>query len=1124
MTFHFRRERLLLRAILSRKISLVMRLTAFLLLCCCVQLPARTLSQKITASFKEAKLSEVFDELSRQSGLSIVYTEHALANTRPVTVAIKDRTVTEALQLCMKGQPFSFKIENNIVIVHREKKPVDEEGLTLYAAPPASITGRVINAEGQPLAGVDIRLKRGGSFHTVTDADGRYTIQLADAKDVLVFSHIGYEVLEVAVDGRSNVNVVMKLAIADLNEVVINGYGSQARASYTGAASRVSSSELRNRSYTSFDQNLQGRVAGLQSVTASGQPGAAQTIRIRGNGSIGASADPLYVVDGIIINTGQLSAMTTTSNVLSSINPNDIESITVLKDASASAIYGSRAANGVIVITTKQGAIGKARVNFDAEYGATHLGRVPEAGRLMTTDEWRKYTAQGLLNNPTFVSQNNLTPDNVLDYVDQEYGSGNGVNTNWYDVVKRTGKQQQYNLGISGGNANTQYHISGGYFTQQGTVIGSDFNRYSGSVNVKSKLNDRLTIGSKAMVGSVRQSSPDAGGSSANPITAAMHLFPFISPYNADGSFNIDPVSFPAVQYNPLYMAAYNVNTMNQLKAIASADGELRILDNLKFTSRIGFDYNTIEEDNYRNPTYGDGLFVEGSSARSYTRFFRWTWTNMLDYHFNLVRDGSLAMNVKAGYQAEESKDYFSRGEVQGMPPSPTLTVPSNGVTPYLVQGYNQGNSLTSEFGVADITFKEKYVLSGSFRRDGSSRFGIENRYGQFWSVGGTWNGYKEKIMERLDWISLLKLRVSYGVTGNAGIPDYASQQTYSYGSSNNYNGMGGSFPNAVGNPVLAWEANKQFDLGADLGFWKNRLTVTFDFYSRQANRLLMSQPTSQTTGFTGYINNVGSVRNRGIELVVSGTPVVAGDFKWDLGFNFSRNNNKVLTLVNGNDLVQNNKIIRVGMELNTFYLRQWAGVNPANGSPLWYKDAGMKETTTSYNSAALVAKYSSVPKAFGGVTTAFTYKGFSLSGMLYYNFGNYIQDYWGRITESDGAVPSYNHLASQLKAWSKPGDITNIPVNIYNNANNSARMSSRFLYKGDYVRLKEITLSYVFPKATLAAMKIQGLKIYLQGMNLLTWVKDKNLPYDPEQGLQGQTDYNLAVPRIFTGGINLQF
>jgi hypothetical protein len=299
---------------------------------------------------------------------------------------------------------------------------------------------------------------------------------------------------------------------------------------------------------------------------------------------------------------------------------------------------------------------------------------------------------------------------------------------------------------------------------------------------------------------------------------------------------------------------------------------------------------------------------------------------------------------------------------------------------------------------------------------------------------------------------------------------------------------------------------------------------MTFDYYNRQADRLLLSQPTSLTTGASGFVNNIGSMRNRGVELAVNGTPIQIGDFKWDVGFNISHNTNTILSLVNGQDIVQSTYIEKVGMPLNTFYLRQWAGVDPTTGKPLWYKDATLKETTSNYNSAAQVGRYSSSPKLFGGITTALTYKGFSLSGLLYYNSGNYVQDYWARITQSDGAVPSYNHFASQLKAWTKPGDITDVPINIYNNTNNSARMSTRFLYKGDYMRLKEVTLSYTFRKAILTKIKAEGLKVYVRGTNLLTWVKDKRFPYDPEQGLSGRSDYNIGMPRLFTGGVNLQF
>lgn len=1115
------RGKALLSGAFPAKLALIMRMTAFFLLVFCLQLPARTLSQKINASFKEARLADVLDELSRQSGISIVYKEQIFRNARPVTVSIRDMSVEQAIRACMKGQPFTVEIDRDIIIVHDEtEKPLNPSD----ASPPVDIKGQVLTIDRQPLPGASIRSKKDARVRTIADGSGRFSVHLTDNLDALIISYIGYQSQEIAIQGRDSITVFMKPAVAQLNEVVINGYGTQSKASFTGSASQVGSADLGNRDFASVDQNLQGRITGLQSVGSSGQPGALQSVRIRGTGSISASADPLYVVDGVVINTGQLSTLTTTSNALSALNPNDIETLTVLKDASASAIYGSRAANGVIIITTKQGAAGKGKINFDAEYGATYLGHIPDAGKPMTTAQWRQYMAQGLLNSPTAVAQNGLTPGNVLQYVDDNFGSGNGVNTDWYNVVKRTGHQQQYNLGFTGGNTNTQYHFSGGYFKQQGTVIGSDFNRYSANLDVRSKVNDRITIGSRLIIGNVHQVSPDAGGNGSNPINAAIHLYPFISPYNPDGTLNIDPVTFPSVQYNPLYQVANNVNTMDQLKGIGAVDGEVRILDNLKFTSRIGTDYTTIEEDYYRNPNYGDGVYLGGNSSRAYSRYFHWTWTNMLDYHVSLMQDEQLSANIKAGYQAEEEKDYYSSLQSIGFPANPALSVPSNGVTPYSALGYNEGYALTSQFSLAEISYKGRYILSGSYRRDGSSRFGAGNRYGNFWSVGGTWNAHEEAFIRRLDWISQLKARLSYGLIGNAGIGNYASQQTYGYGAQFNYNGMGGAFPNSVGNPLLTWETSRQTDLGFDAGFWKDRLTLVVDLYNRQADRLLLNQPTSQVTGFASFINNIGSMRNRGIEIAINGTPVMTKDFKWDIGFNLSHNTNKILALVDDQDIVQSTFIERVGMSFNTFYLRQWAGVDPATGSPLWYTNATRKQTTKNYNSASLVANYSSTPKLFGGITTSIAYKGFSLGGLLYYNFGNYVQDYWARITQSDGAIPTYNHFASQLGAWTKPGDQTDIPINIYNNTNNSARMSSRFLYKGDYMRLKELTLAYNFPKTMIGKTKAENLRIYLRGTNLFTWVKDKHLPYDPEQGLRGQSDYNIGMPRLFTGGVNLQF
>jgi TonB-linked SusC/RagA family outer membrane protein len=971
--------------------------------------------------------------------------------------------------------------------------------------------------DGLPVPGASVTVK-GTKIGTVTDTNGQFHLGKVPADATLIFSFLGYNTQEVAVANKNVIDVALVINSRQLGEVVVNGYGSQTRSSSTGAIGQVKAADLEDKSFTSVDQALQGRVAGLQSVSASGQPGSLSEIRVRGIGSITAGANPLYVIDGIIINSGDLSRNSTTSNALAGINPNDIESINVLKDASASAIYGSRAANGVVIITTKQGKAGKTKVTFDAEYGITKPGETPDAGKPLNTDQWKTLTRQGLLNNPAY----GLTPTTVDDYINNTLGAGNGVNTNWLDVVQRTGRQQQYNLGISGGNDNTQFHISGGYFKQDGTVIASDFNRYSTSFDIKTKVNDKLSFATTFIIGETGQNTPSNGGAYANPISAGYGLLPFLNPYNADGTYNIDPSTFPANNFNPLYVAANNTSTLHQLKGLGSVSGEYKILNNLKFTSRMGIDYNNLEEDSYWNPTYGDGAGYGGLSSRYYTRYFNWVWTNMVDYHLDLNHDNTWVANVKAGYEAQKSQYYFSSVTTTGFPSNPAYTVPSNGSTPLEALGSNEDYTVASLLSLADISYKGKYVLSGSFRRDGSSRFGSDNRYGDFWSIGGSWNAQEEEFIKKITWINTLKVRASYGLTGNANIGNYDWRQLYGYGY--NYNSAGGSAPISVGNPNLTWETNKQLDLGLDFSTFKDRLSFSFDYYNRNATNLLLDQPTSLTTGFPSFTNNVGSVRNRGVELSISGTPVIAGDFKWNAGFNIAHNANQITSLVDGKDITDGSFIRRVGDDFQTYYLRQWAGVDPATGSPLWYTDGSKTQTTTDYNKAALVANKSATPKVFGSFTSTFIYKGFSLDGMVYYNFGNYVQDQWARYTQSDGANTSSNRTQAQLDAWTTPGQITNVPIYIYNNTNNSSRASSRFLYKGDYIRLRELTLSYSLPKSLLQNLKVSNIKFYVRGTNLLTWIRDKNLPFDPEAGITSQGNYNITVPKIFTAGVNVAF
>ncbi|WP_337042973.1 SusC/RagA family TonB-linked outer membrane protein [Emticicia sp. 17c] len=982
-----------------------------------------------------------------------------------------------------------------------------------------TVTGKVTSADdGSILPGVSVTVK-GSSKGTTTNAEGVYSISVP-GNATLTFSFIGFVTQQVQVSNRSSINVQLASDAQELAEAIVVGYGTTSNIKKTGAVGVVNSDKIENTPFTSVDKALQGRVAGLQSAGGSGQPGSVQNIRIRGIGSMTAGSDPLYVVDGIPINSGDLTRNTTTANALAGINPNDIESVTVLKDAASASIYGSRAANGVILINTKKGKAGKTKIRFDTEIGASDIAYLSDANRPLTTAEWRDLTAEGLVNSKTAADKTA-----ALALVDANFRTNNGVNTNWLDEVTRVGQQQQYNLSASGGNEKTQFYFSGGYFKQEGTVIQSLFNRYTGNLNLTNKITDKLTLKANLMVSSTGQKGPGTGGLFANPVLTAYFLLPSYSPRNADGTPNITGPDFPAgALFNPISIAEMDKRKTTGVKGITTVALEYQLLKDLKISSKIGIDYNNYEEDVYNNPFVGDGRNDNGRSSRLYTRYFNWVWTNLADYTWDITKNDDYVLNVIAGYEAQKSQTYFSNAVAYGLPANLNIIVPSAGSVYNSAVGSNSDYSFASALAMGNFSVKNKYVLSGSFRRDGSSRFGSNNRYGNFWSVGGAWNIHKESFMADLTWIDQLKLRASYGVNGNAAIGDYDWQPTYAYGSAYNYQGATGSGPNAVGNINLTWEENRPLDIGFDATLLKKRLNVTVEWYKRKTTNLLLDEPLSRTTGFTSFKNNIGSLQNQGIEIALSGTPLILGDFSWEASFNVSLNRNKILSLVNNADQVSGAFIRRVGEDYQSFYVRDWAGVDPANGSPLWYVDQTRTEKTSVYNNAKQFIVGSATPKAFGSLGSTFSYKGLSLDFLFYYNFGNLVRDSWANYTQSDGYNATFNRVAVQLQRWQKPGDVTNVPKYVYGGASASNSLSSRYLYGGDYIRLRDITFGYTLPSSLISKIKLSNVKVYVRGSNIWTWVKDKNLPYDPETYINSSTNLDIYLPKTFTGGLQVAF
>jgi TonB-linked SusC/RagA family outer membrane protein len=983
--------------------------------------------------------------------------------------------------------------------------------VTQVAAQNKTIKGRVTEDGKKPLSNASIIVK-GTTVAAKTNDEGYYSITIPANGRVLKFSSLNFEDQEVNIGSKSEINVILVNTVSDLQQVIVTGYGTTKKATNTGSIATVKASEIENLPFSSVDKALQGKVAGLQSVATSGQPGASQAILIRGASSITASNAPLWVVDGVPINAGDASRLQTTGNLLSTLNPNDIESISVLKDAASQSIYGSRAANGVIVITTKKGKSGKTKFRFDTELGNSDVAYVNEKYKPLDANEYINLTREGLVNAGASAAQTTSILNSL--------GQGNGINFNWFDNIMRVGQQKQYNFSAEGGNDKTTFFLSGGNFVQDGTSINSQLKRNNVNFRITNKATDKLTIGLNVNAGNVSQRAPLNGGAFGNPLLSTYFLLPTYSAYKPDGTYNY---ILNGGLHNTVALSEMDKRFLRQSSIRGSVNGEYKILDNLKFRSVYGIDYNALEEDQYNNPLHGDGLASNGRAFAYYTRYFNYVWTNTLDLQQNITRNGDLSSSTQIGYEAQKSAGYFSTLQAQQFPPSLSLTYPASGASPTTASATISDYTFESQFASTNLNYKNRFVVSGSFRRDGSSRFSAKNRYGNFWALGATWNIDREDFMANNKIFDQLKLRGSYGVNGNAGIGNYDAPALYGFGF--NYNQLPGSAPTNVGDENLTWELNKPMNIGLDFSVLKNRVNVTVDYYIRKSENLLLSVPLSNTSGFGSATRNIGSMENKGLELSLNIIPVQTKDFRWDLDFNFSNNKNKITSLPNKADILSGNFIIRQGQSLNTFFLREWAGVDRSTGDPLWYTNDKRQASSNVYPGAsARILAGQALPKFFGSLTNALTYKGFNLSAQLYYNFGNQVFDTWRGYYLGSGFGASFNKVKRQLDAWKNPGDITDVPKYVYNGNKNFNAGSTYNLNDGSFVRVRDIQFGYTLPKAYAEKLKIGNANFYVRGTNLFTWVKDKNLPFDPEQGTSSASNLNVFIPKTVTVGLSLAF
>ena len=1016
-----------------------------------------------------------------------------------------------------------------------------------------TVRGRVTDSSsGEPVPAASVVID-GTTVGVIADVNGNYSIT-APSGGTLVFSSIGYDTVLVPVQGRSTVNVTLDPSSEFLDDVLVVAYGTAKKSSYSGSASMVRAEELAQKPVASVEQALQGKVAGLQVSSASGQPGAATTFRIRGTGSLNASSEPLYVIDGVATtNTNyskNASDANTTTSILSSINPQDIESITVLKDAAAASLYGSRAANGVVIITTKSGKAGQGHVNFNAAVG---MSAVPKQYEMASSTDYYKLvymnyleTAQSSGKDYIWANQQaqgtfSWNPFNIAAPFDANgnlvSGAVNVINTDWQDEVMQRGWSQDYNISFSGGTDKLNYFFSGGYFDQTGTTPTARYTRYSAKANIDAQVNSWLKGGMNVVFSYATQNSEVSQSAGASPLYNAVS-FPnavpvymvdsngkYILDSNGEKQFNwLNPASR---DFNPVALPLMNINKANTARLLASLYAEVKFMEGLTAKTVFSPDYVSVYDIFYWNKYHGDGPAYSGRGGRTQTSDLMFTSTTTLN--FNRTFADFHTISAMAGYEYWQSHISRFDGTATGFA-FDFMTELAGASSPQSITSWYTDAVLMSWLGHAEYNYKEKYFLSGSFRRDGSSVFGEDNKWGNFFSVGASWRIAQEDFLKDVDWISDLKLRASYGTSGNnAGVGRYQSLGLWTADSSYQYGDNSGLAHTSLSNPALGWEKQKMFNVGIDFGFFRNRISGSLEYFKKTSDDLLYDFPLPAGFGITSVMMNLAKVQNQGVEFVLNATPVQTRDFTWDVNFNFSYNADKILDLAGDDDITMGDtkKIWKVGHSQYEFYMPTWMGVDPANGDPLWKVEGG---TTNNYSIADYEMQGRATPWGFGSLTNNLSWKGLNLSFMFYYNLGGKFYDSLYANMMHEGNNSGKNINVDELQAWTPTNTKTDIPKFINSNDNASNSPSTRFLYDATYLKLKNVNLSYTLPASLLKKTKIiSGARIYINADNLFTVFKDKRYKgYDDIDifGVGGYDAYANYIPlsRTYTLGVNISF
>ena len=943
-----------------------------------------------------------------------------------------------------------------------------------------TVTGKVTDAgTGEALPGANVLIKelnRGAA----SDVDGNYTIlNVPPGTYTIESSFVGYQrfTRTVSISGDTfTLNVGFISERRNLDELVVVGYEIKTKRDITGATTQIRGDVIENIPVQSFDKALQGRVAGAQIVSNSGEPGSSVAFRIRGQGSISASNEPLYIIDGVQVNAADLNRNSYgSSNTLAGLNPADIESIEILKDAAAAAIYGAQAGNGVVLITTKRGRSGKTVFNVNTSIGTTTIINKPE---ITNGQEWTELWLESVGNRYGYESATYLGQVAL-------YGDPSQAPTyDWLEAATRRGLSQNYELSAAGGDDKTRFYISGSYLNQDGHIIKSEYNRGTFKANLDHAATDRLSFETSLSTAVSAGNTITQATLFTNPYRSALQMPPINPIKNEDGTYNFNIRGSNLT--NAIAAAELDDYESKFRQAIASAAITYRLNPNLIFRTHFGIDYNNFFGSEYQSPDSPNGAPLGEAIVRN-AENVNWQNNTTLNFNYSILNKHNITGVTGAEYKHEFQT--VSEVSAQGFPSGKFRSISSAAETTGSTGTFTEWK-VAALFGRINYNYDERYYLSGTLRYDGSSRFGADNRYALFPSIGLTWNVSNEDFMEDLDVFSDLKLRTSYGVAGVVqGIGNFDSRGLFGGGAA--YDGQSGIAPTSLPNTLLGWEESSTINVGIDFALFNSRFGGSIDAYQKKNDRLLLNRPIPSSSGFSTIRQNVGATENKGLELELFSRNI-DGEFSWTTDFNIAFINNKVTQLLD--DQPNLGTAYWVGHPLGVWYFTRWAGVNASDGRPMWYDKDG--NITYVRSTADRVIVGDDQPDYYGGLSNVFSYRGFELDVFFQWQVGNEVYFGDSQFLAVSGST-GRNQLKTQMNRWRAPGELTDTPRAFQGNVDGGAGPSTRFLEDGSYIRLKRLAITYNVPRRLLSNLGLSSARVYAQGYNM--WTHSAYSYWDPE-------------------------